>query len=79
LFAVEEFPQLAALIERKFESPGDIDEALGLVLRSKGLFKCRQLAQVYAEKAIEAIQTLEYSPARDSLAALACKVVTRIK
>ena len=77
LFAVDEFPYLATLIERKFESPGDIDEALKLVLSSSGLAKCRQLAQIHAEKAIESIESLAPSPARDALVALACKVVTR--
>ena len=42
-----------------------------------GLKRCRDLAQVHAEKAIEAILALEHSIARDSLVALACKVVAR--
>lgn len=41
LFAADEFPQLVALINRKFESPGDIEEALELVNRSKGLARSR--------------------------------------
>lgn len=77
LFAAEEYPQLLSLISRKFELPGDVDEALSLVQRSQGLQRCRDLAQVHAERAIEAVMTLEPSPARDSLVALACKVVTR--
>lgn len=54
-----------------------VDEALVLVKQSQGLRKCKELAQVHAEKAIQAISVLEPSPARDSLIALACKVVTR--
>lgn len=77
LFAAEEFPKLTTLISRKFESPGDVDEALDLVRRSRGLQRCKDLAQVHAEKAIEAIQVLGESPARDALVALACKVVHR--
>jgi geranylgeranyl pyrophosphate synthase len=77
LFAAEEFPKLLTLIGRKFEAPGDVDEALVLVKQSQGLRKCKELAQVHAERAIEAISVLEPSPARDSLIALACKVVTR--
>ncbi len=77
LFAAEEFPKLYTLISRKFESPGDIDEALSWVQRSNGLQRCRDLAQVHAEKAIEAIQVLPSCIARDCLVALACKVVTR--
>ena len=77
LFAAEEFPKLLSLIGRKFEYPGDVDEALMLVKQSQGLRKCKELAQVHVEKAIEAISVLEASPARDALIALACKVVTR--
>lgn len=77
LFAAEEFPKLLTLIGRKFEGPGDVDEALSLVKQSQGLKKCKELAQIHAELAIEAISVLEPSPARDSLIALACKVVSR--
>ena len=77
LFAAEEHPKLSDLIIRKFEAPGDVDEALAFVKRSKGLERSRDLAQVHAEKAIEAIQELNPSPARDALVALACKVVIR--
>lgn len=77
LFAAEEHPKLLSLIGRKFEMPGDVEEALTLVQRSQGLRRCRDLAQVHAERAIEAVSQLGPSPARDSLVALACKVVTR--
>jgi len=77
LFAAEEFPKLAVLIGRKFESPGDVDEALALVNKSQGVKRCKQLAQVHAEKAIEAVQAIGPSAARDALVALAAKVVTR--
>lgn len=77
LFAAEEHPKLIDLISRKFEAPGDVDEALAFVKQSKGLERSRELAQVHAEKAIEAIQELDPSPARDALVALACKVVIR--
>lgn len=77
IFAAEEFPKLWTLINRKFEAPGDIDEALLLVNKSKGLEKTKLLARVHAERAIEAIRAIEASPARDALISLACKVVTR--
>lgn len=77
LFAAEEFPQLLPLIARKFESPGDVDEALSIVTRSQGLVRCKRLAQVHAERAIEAIRVLQPSAARESLIALACKIVIR--
>jgi solanesyl diphosphate synthase len=75
LFAAEEYPQLTDLIYRKFEQEGDIELSVNLVQKSKGLKRCRDLAQVHAEKAIDAIMMLGPSPARDALVALACKVV----
>ena len=61
LFAAEEYPKLTDLITRKFELPGDVDEALAYVKQSKGLERSRELAQLHAEKAIDAIQMLEPS------------------
>lgn len=78
LYACEEYPKLETLISRKFEGPGDIDEALLLVQRSKGLLRTKELAQVYAEMAIQAVESvLPPSVARDAMVTLACKVVTR--
>ncbi len=77
LFAAELFPKLNTMIARKFDGPNDIDEALELVLKSDGLQKTKRLAQVHCEKAIDAIQVLGKSPARDALVSLACKVVVR--
>lgn len=77
LFAAEEFPKLKALIARKFELPGDVDEALVLVQQSQGVERCKRLARVHAEMAIEAVLSIGPSPARDALVALAAKVVTR--
>ena len=44
-FSVE-FPQLIPLINRKFESTGDIQETLALVQQSTGVRRTRDLAQV---------------------------------
>jgi geranylgeranyl pyrophosphate synthase len=78
LYACEEFPKLETLIARKFEGPGDIDEALNLVQKSKGLEMTKKLAQVHAEMAIEAIEEgIAPSTARDAMITLASKVVTR--
>lgn len=46
IFASEEFPKLSVLISRKFEAPGDVDEALQLVTKSRGLEKTKLLARV---------------------------------
>lgn len=41
LFAAEEFPRLQVLIDRKFNEPGDVDEALELVQSSNGLARAK--------------------------------------
>lgn len=77
LLAAEEYPRLQVLIERKFKEPGDVDETLRLVARSQGMTRAKDLATAQADKALEAILTMEPSSARDALAHLAYKVVTR--
>ena len=46
IFAAEEFPKLSTLMGRKFEAPGDVDEAMQLVCQSSGLEKTKLLARV---------------------------------
>ena len=46
LFAATEYPKLVTLIGRKFEAPGDVDEAVSLVGRSRGIERTKRLAQV---------------------------------
>merc|ERR1712224_751563 len=77
LFAKDEYPQLASLIERKFGSPGDIQEAERLVRQSDGLERTRQLASDHTNRAVDAVMTLAPSPERDALVQLAYKIVSR--
>lgn len=77
LLAAEEFPRLQVLIGRKFGEPGDVDEALAVVHASKGLARAKALAVAQADLAIDAVSRLAPSQARDALAHLAYKVVTR--
>jgi len=79
LFAAMEFPeQLNPLIARKFDGPGDVEEALAIVRKSNGLERTKILAYVHAELAIEYIEKeFRNSEAKEALIALACRVVTR--
>ncbi|ORX87171.1 terpenoid synthase [Basidiobolus meristosporus CBS 931.73] len=79
LFAWEEFPELGQLIKRKFSTKGDIEQAYDLVWRSNGIVQTRKLAESYCQKAINAVQQLPPSQAREALIQLAHKVVTRTK
>lgn len=56
---------------------GDVDEALALVRASDGISRAKDVAVVQAEKAMDAVLTLEQSPARDALVQLAHKIVNR--
>jgi solanesyl diphosphate synthase len=79
LFAAEEHPELLPMISRKFEGDGDIEAAVSLVMQSEALQRTKDLAQVHVELAIDAVQVLPPSAARDALVALAVKVVQRNK
>eukprot|EP01117_Protostelium_nocturnum_P008226 TRINITY_DN2936_c0_g2_i1.p1 TRINITY_DN2936_c0_g2~~TRINITY_DN2936_c0_g2_i1.p1 ORF type:complete len:436 (-),score=95.67 TRINITY_DN2936_c0_g2_i1:115-1422(-) len=59
LFAREEFPELSALIARKFEQEGDVQLARSLVSKSKGLALTRKLAEDYIEKSLQSIEVLK--------------------
>jgi geranylgeranyl pyrophosphate synthase len=77
LFALTEFPQLQSLIERRFNLPGDVEEARELVLRSKGLEKTRELALSHCTEAIQALSRFQASSARDALALITHKILDR--
>ncbi|KAG1773540.1 terpenoid synthase [Suillus occidentalis] len=77
LYAAEEFPELEAMIERRFGRDGDVETALTLISSSRGVKRTRELARVHAEKAREALMFLPRSEARDALEALTEGVVKR--
>lgn len=77
LFASYTHPQVLELMARRFEAPNDVNTACGFVEKSDGLNKTKQLAYAHAEKALEALSVLPSSLHRDSLAALALKVIHR--
>ena len=59
------------------QGPGDIDEAVDLLSRCDALARAKDLAYVQAELAIENVMRLAPSDARDGLARLAYKIVSR--
>ena len=79
LFAAEEYPELEALIDRKFKQEGDVDQAVELVFDSAGIARTKHLARLHAEKSMDAILELNPSEYRDALVQLAYKVVARTK
>jgi geranylgeranyl pyrophosphate synthase len=79
LFASEQFPQLDALIERKFSTDGDVEYTLDLLYNSDGIERTKELARVHSELAMEALLELDGGVHRDSLVNLCHKVVSRTK
>ncbi|TVQ56999.1 MAG: solanesyl diphosphate synthase, partial [Spirulina sp. DLM2.Bin59] len=62
LYALEEHPYIAVLIEREFSQAGDLEQALELVSNSQGIERSRQLAQHHCEAAIAHLKTLAPPP-----------------
>jgi all-trans-nonaprenyl-diphosphate synthase len=78
LYALEEFPRLGELIERQFEREGDLQEAIHLVHTSRGIARSRELAQDHTRRALQALEILPYTPARQALADLSEYVLARL-
>ncbi|XP_018556286.1 LOW QUALITY PROTEIN: decaprenyl-diphosphate synthase subunit 1 [Lates calcarifer] len=79
LFACQQFPELHAMIMRRFSSNGDVDRAWQYVLQSDGVQQTNYLAQRYGQEAIRQISMLRPSPERDALIRLTEMVLTRDK
>ena len=46
---------MSQLIQRKFESPGDVEQAARLVEGAQGTQQTRELAKAHAERAMSAL------------------------
>ncbi|PON82345.1 Polyprenyl synthetase [Trema orientale] len=85
LFAMEEFPQLRAVVKQGFDNPTNVDVALEYLGKSRGIQKARELAIKHANLAAEAIESLPESDDEDvkrsrrALVDLTQRVITRTK
>ncbi|OIW09684.1 hypothetical protein TanjilG_06490 [Lupinus angustifolius] len=85
LFAMEEFPQLRAIVDEGFENPKNIDLALEYLGKSRGIQRTRELAVKHANLAAAAIDSLpqnddeEVKKSRRALIDLTHRVITRTK
>ncbi|XP_063308661.1 all trans-polyprenyl-diphosphate synthase PDSS1 [Pelobates fuscus] len=79
LFACQKFPELNAMILRRFSLPGDVELAWQYVSESDGVRQTTYLAQRYCTEAIREISKLQPSPERDALIQLTETVLTRDK
>ncbi|KAF2314462.1 hypothetical protein GH714_026673 [Hevea brasiliensis] len=58
LFAIEEFPQLRAVVQQGFDNPENVDIALEYLGKSRGIHRTRELAAKHASLAAAAIDSL---------------------
>ncbi|CAL0330776.1 unnamed protein product [Lupinus luteus] len=85
LFAMEEFPQLRAIVEEGFENPQNIDLTLEYLGKSLGIQRTKELAVKHANLAAAAIDSLpqndneEVKKSRRALIDLTQRVITRTK
>lgn len=79
LFACEQFPDLNALIMRRFKGPNDVEEARQAVHKSDGIARSYTLASQYAKEAVKQINKLSPSPERDALVKITEQVLQRRK
>lgn len=79
LFALDAYPdQVAPLIDRRFQSHGDVDTALKYVYDADGISKTQQLARKHARIAVAALcDHVAPSDARSALVNIADIVLTR--
>ncbi len=78
LYALQERPALAGLIEREFSQEGDLEQALDLVRGCEAIPRSRVLAEQFAREAGEALAWLPPSEPRSALRALPDFVLSRL-
>lgn len=78
LFALEEKPYLATLIEREFSEVADFEKAFETVHQSEGIARSRELATQHVAAAIACLQDLPSSEAQKALVELGDYVLRRI-
>lgn len=79
LYAWEEFPEMGAMILRKFDQEGDVERARDLVRKSSGPAQTAALAEAHAQLAFDALKGLPESEAREALEGLTKTVLNRTK
>ncbi|TGG87705.1 MAG: solanesyl diphosphate synthase [Aphanocapsa feldmannii 277cV] len=78
LYAMEENPALAGLIERELSECGDLEQALQIVRSGDAIPRSRSLAERFAGEAAEALHWLSPSAERDALLGLPEVVLSRL-
>lgn len=78
IFAIEERPELASLIDSEFEEEGSFQRALSLIKDSDALDRTRQFARSQGDAALRSLRSLPHCDARRSLEFMVDYVLDRI-
>ena len=78
-FHVLQFPELNALIMRRFQEPGDAEMAFNRVLQSDGLQRTKELAHQYCHDAVSQLALLTPSPYQQALVTMTDQILHRMK
>jgi all-trans-nonaprenyl-diphosphate synthase len=78
LYALEEQPYLAGLIEREFSEDGDFEQAIELIHHSQGVARARELATQHVARAIACLQDIPVSESQQALVELGNYVLRRV-
>lgn len=85
LFALHQFPEMSKLIQLKFKTATDRNQAVEMVKQSQGVAQTLAFATVHAQKAVDAIislppnSSLYVQQCRRALIEIAHQVITRSK
>lgn len=79
LFACERYPELNAMIMRRFSEPGDVERAFELVHASQGLEQTRFIASKHIDEAKKLAAQLADSPYQRALLVVSDLVLNRTK
>lgn len=78
LFALDEFPEIGSMMDRRFKGEGDVEQALELVEKADGIRKTKALATEHVQKAVNGlVQVLPPSDHRSALINLGNFVLER--
>ena len=66
LFAAEEHPELLPLIQRRFKEEGDVETAIELVHRSRGIRRAKEMAEWHGRRAVMALRSIACSRKKGS-------------
>ncbi|XP_054927519.2 all trans-polyprenyl-diphosphate synthase PDSS1 isoform X2 [Dermacentor andersoni] len=78
-FSFFQYPELNAMIMRRFSEPGDVERAYEAVLKSDGLEHTRLLAQKHCSEAVRHLAPWVESPEKQALISITEKVLNRKK